>query len=170
MADGMGMMMPPPPSPSSMPGMMPMDGGDGSHSMGMMHMTFFWGHRVDILFSGWPGDRGVGMYIVALLVVFVASVLTEFFAYVPHRLLAVDGKAYKGLILTVLVAIRTGLSYLVMLAVMSFNVGVLIVAIAGHALGFFLFGSGCVFKLSPPASDRVQADGHLQATVPPAKC
>lgn len=145
-----GMMMPPPTGNNNSMNM-PMD--DGMKMM--MHMTFFWGHNVQILFSGWPGDRGVGVYILALFVVFIASALVECFAYLPHRLLfsSTDGKSIsKGLILTVLAAVKTTLSYLVMLAVMSFNVGVLIVAVAGHALGFFVFGSNCLFKWAPTAA------------------
>lgn len=45
---------------------------------------------------------------------------------------------------TMMYSVRIGLAYLVMLAVMSFNAGVFIVAVAGHAVGFFLFGSRAV--------------------------
>jgi copper transporter 1 len=36
-------------------------------------------------------------------------------------------------------AVSVGLAYMVMLAVMSFNGGVSIVAVAGHLVGFFFF-------------------------------
>ena len=39
---------------------------------------------------------------------------------------------------TCIYALRMGLVYLVMLSVMSYNLGVFIVAVAGHAAGFFL--------------------------------
>lgn len=47
---------------------------------------------------------------------------------------------WAGLTLTVVHALRVGLAYMVMLAVMSFNVGVLLAAVFGHALGFLFFG------------------------------
>ncbi|ONK62157.1 uncharacterized protein A4U43_C07F980 [Asparagus officinalis] len=133
----------------------------------MMHMTFFWGSHVDILFSGWPGDHGVGMYLLALLLVFLASFLVECCSYAPVARPR-QGIFHRGLTSTVLVVLRTGLSYLVMLAVMSFNVGVLIVAIAGHGVGFLVFGSGFVPKLSP-VNVGVQP-GDQQTAVPPMKC
>ncbi|XP_038979996.1 copper transporter 6-like [Phoenix dactylifera] len=54
--------------------------GDMGHGMDDMHMTFSWGKNAQILFSGWPGDRG-GIYALALIVVFVLVVLLEWFNY-----------------------------------------------------------------------------------------
>ncbi|XVF19962.1 hypothetical protein REPUB_Repub11eG0156600 [Reevesia pubescens] len=50
-----------------------------------------------------------------------------------------------SLVQTLLHAMRIGIAYLVMLDVMSFNGGVFLMAVAGHTLGFLLFGSR-VFK------------------------
>uniref|UniRef100_A0A2N9H140 Copper transport protein n=1 Tax=Fagus sylvatica TaxID=28930 RepID=A0A2N9H140_FAGSY len=123
---------------------------DHNHTnMAMMHMTFFWGSNAQILFSGWPGTRA-GMYALALIFVFVLSVLVEWLS--NGQLIKPGASNVKaGLVQTLMHAIRVGLAYIVMLAIMSFNVGILLVAVAGHAIGFLLFGSR-VFKHSemPP--------------------
>nr|DAD28354.1 TPA_asm: hypothetical protein HUJ06_029822 [Nelumbo nucifera] len=72
------------------------------------------------------------------------------------------GIVAAGLLRTVLHTLHVGLAYLVMLALMSFNVGVLIVAIAGHAAGFFVFGSR-IFK-------RGEKSGEESDLGPPLKC
>ncbi|GFP89321.1 copper transporter 6 [Phtheirospermum japonicum] len=106
----------------------------------MMHMTFFWGKNAEILFSGWPGTR-TGMYVLALVFVFALSVIVEWLSYCTRTRQERYDNFWGGrLIGSVEHGIRIALGYLVMLAVMSFNVGVLIVAVVGHALGFFLFG------------------------------
>ncbi|KAF0891869.1 hypothetical protein E2562_011268 [Oryza meyeriana var. granulata] len=117
------------------------------HKMAMMmHMTFFWGDRAVVLFKGWPGERGAGMYILCLLFVLALAALTEALSVLSRRL-ARRGAAASGsgpapassaALLTAVHAGRMGMAYLVMLAVMSFNVGVLLAAVAGHALGFLL--------------------------------
>ncbi|EEF36401.1 copper transporter, putative [Ricinus communis] len=42
---------------------------------------------------------------------------------------------------TAMYAIRVALAFLVMLAVMSFDISVLIAALAGYSIGFLIFGS-----------------------------
>ena len=129
---GMGGMSPPPLSSS-------MNGTTGMHHKMIMHMTFFWGKNAEILFNGWPGTN-TGMYVLALVIVFVLSFLIE---WLSHCRLTKPGSlnVAAGLLQTFLHALRVGLAYIVMLAVMSFNVGVLLVAVAGHTLGFFFFAS-----------------------------
>jgi copper transporter 1 len=109
------------------------------HRKMMMHMTFFWGHKTEVLFKGWPGSS-TGMYAVALTFVFALAILVEVFS-----LLSVikpgTNKAAAGFFQTGMYAVRSGLSYMVMLAVMSFNGGVFLAAVGGHAVGFALFGS-----------------------------
>ncbi|GAY37966.1 hypothetical protein CUMW_033090 [Citrus unshiu] len=89
------------------------------HHNTMTHMTFFWGKNSEILFSGWPGTSP-GMYVLALILVFVLAVLVE---RLSHCKLMKPGAnhATAGLIQTLLHAIRVGLAFFVMLAIMSFN-------------------------------------------------
>lgn len=137
--DGMSM----PPASSTMP----------AHAHhGMMHMTFFWGDRVQILFTGWPGDRGLGPYLLALFVVAIAAAAEECLSalFLVRRraqppAASPGGRASAGTALAAIHTLRMGLLYLVMLAVMSFNAGVFIAAVVGHAVGFLVAGSG-LFK------------------------
>ncbi|XP_073145942.1 copper transporter 6-like [Henckelia pumila] len=140
----------------------PASGGASNDSMATMnpshmmtHMTFFWGKNAEILFDGWPGYDRLGMYILALAVVFLLALFVEWLSHCRIlRESSGHGGAAAGLVQTAVHALRIGLAYLVMLAVMSFNGGVFLVAVAGHALGFFLFGR------RPPPEDGGKAAGR----------
>ncbi|XP_038895621.1 copper transporter 6-like [Benincasa hispida] len=137
--DGMHMDSPPPPmGPTSG------DSGDDMHSHEMMsaamHMSFFWGKNTQVLFSGWPGDRS-GMYVIALVFVFLLAVVVEWLSYWRVMTEAGPRNVAAGIVQTAVHGIRMGIAYMVMLALMSFNGGVFIVAIAGHSVGFLVFGS-----------------------------
>ncbi|CAA0410789.1 Ctr copper transporter [Arabidopsis suecica] len=159
--------MPPPSSSSSSPSSMMNNGsmneGGGHHHMKMMmHMTFFWGKNTEVLFSGWPGTSS-GMYALCLIFVFFLAVLTEWLAHSSLLRGSTGDSANRaaGLIQTAVYTLRTGLAYLVMLAVMSFNAGVFLVALAGHAVGFMLFGS---------QTFRNTSDDRKTNYVPPSGC
>ncbi|KAG4145363.1 hypothetical protein ERO13_D05G092650v2 [Gossypium hirsutum] len=135
-----------------------MNGTSGMHygkKMMMMHMTFFWGKDAEILFSGWPGRRlGGGMYALALIFIFFLAFLVE---WISHSRLIKPGGAnnvWAGVVQSLLHAVRVGLAYLVMLAVMSFNGG-----------GFLLFGSR-VFKRNMDILSSEKTSDHL----PPMSC
>ncbi|XP_059669801.1 copper transporter 6-like [Cornus florida] len=118
----------------SPPSMTPSD-----HSMKdnmAMHMNLFWGKDVIILFAGWPGTS-LGMYVLALCFVFLLALSVEFFSFsmvVKPGTNPVAG----GLTQAAVYALRTALAYLIMLSVMSLNIGIFLVAVAGHTVGFFL--------------------------------
>ncbi|CAL0304460.1 unnamed protein product [Lupinus luteus] len=102
-----------------------------------VHTTFYWGHKMDILFHCWPGDSAA-MYAVALIVVFAMAVVVEWLSYT--NIVKVKNDVVKGLLKTGIYGVRSAVSYMVMLAVMSFNGGVFVVAIVGHVIGFLIFG------------------------------
>jgi len=111
--------------------------------MPMMHMTFFWGDRAVVLFPGWPGARGGAAYALCLLFVLALAALTEALAAASRCVARRRGRdagvpPSSAALLTAAHAARMGTAYLVMLAVMSFHGGVLLAAVAGHALGFLL--------------------------------
>ncbi|KAM6574387.1 hypothetical protein CsatA_022714 [Cannabis sativa] len=100
-------------------------------------MSFEWGTNAIILFSGWPGDSP-GKYVLGLLLVFFMAVTVELLSSitsikegtgVPPMMAALSQACVYGF--------RVAVSYLVMLSLMSFNVGVFIVAVIGHGVGFF---------------------------------
>ncbi|KAG7572600.1 Ctr copper transporter [Arabidopsis suecica] len=128
----------PPPSPSSSSSSSMAN--HNNSDMIVMHMTFFWGKHTEILFSGWPGTSS-RMYALCLIVVFLFAVIVEWLAH--SSILRGRGSTSRaaGLAQTAVYTLKTGLAYLVMLSVMSFNGGVFIVAIAGFAVGFMFFGS-----------------------------
>ena len=103
------------------------------------HMTFYWGSKSEILFPGWPGARG-GMYALALAFIFALAVLLEFLG--SFRGLGGSSRGRRVAAGAAVHAVRVGAAYVLMLALMSFNVGVLLAAVAGHAAGFLLFRAG----------------------------
>lgn len=107
------------------------------HDMAMMHMSFFWGKDVVVLFDGWPGYGRLGMYVLALAFVFVLAAAVEVFSVAPDFKTRGVHPAAGAAVHAVVYAVRMALAYFVMLSVMSFNVGVLIAAVAGHAAGKF---------------------------------
>ncbi|KAE8705647.1 Copper transporter 6 [Hibiscus syriacus] len=133
------------------------------HKMMMMHMSFFWGKNAEILFSGWPGRHGAGMYALALIFIFLLAFLVEWLSHCRLIKPGSSDNVSAGIKQTLLYGIRIGLAYLVMLAVMSFNGGVFLVAVLGHTLGFLLFGSR-VFKKNTDMFDCKTSD------LPPMSC
>jgi solute carrier family 31 (copper transporter), member 1 len=124
------------PPPSDMP--MSMGNNGHGHGNGMiMHMTFFWGKDALILFSSWPGNAGIGMYLLSLLFIFFLAALAEALVAFSSRVSQSGLTTSNAFILTTIHALKMGVLYLVMLAVMSFNVGVFLATVAGHAVGFF---------------------------------
>ncbi|CAJ2678962.1 unnamed protein product [Trifolium pratense] len=139
-----GMSMPPKSSSTNDTTMMT---GHKMHGM-MMHMTFFWGKDALILFNGWPAGNTAN-YLLALFMVFAMSVFIELLSHT--RFIKPDSNpTVAGLVQTLLHVLRVGLAYLVMLALMSFNGGVFLVALLGHALGFFF----CSRAFKKPLHDK----------------
>ncbi|CAL4961177.1 unnamed protein product [Urochloa decumbens] len=146
----MGGMMAPPPSPAA--GGAHAGAGGMGMDMGMRmrytHMTFFWGKDSEILFTGWPGADG-GMYALALVAVFALAFVLEFLgsrkldSLLPSAVAGGNGRrAAAGAVRAAVYAVRVGGAYLLMLALMSFNGGLFLVAVAGHAAGFLAFKAG----------------------------
>lgn len=105
-----------------------------------MHMTFYWGKDGQILFSGWPGPR-TSMYILAIFIIFLVAFFVEWLIAITTQAKPCDKGIVSDLIRTLIYGLRMGLAYLLMLAVMSFNVGVFFVVVLGHAFGHMVFGS-----------------------------
>ncbi|XP_019159732.1 PREDICTED: copper transporter 6-like [Ipomoea nil] len=132
------------------------------HRHTMMHMAFFWGRNTVVLFSGWPGYDNLGMYVFSLVVVFALAVLVEWLSNCNY---IKDGanRAAAGILQTAMYGLRIGLANMLMLAVMSFNGGIFLMAVAGHALGFYFFGSRA-FNKPPSPADGTTTD------LPPMHC
>jgi copper transporter 1 len=107
--------------------------------MAMMHMSLYWGKDAIILFSGWPNQK-LGMYMLALFFVFLLALAIEVLSILP-AVKPGTNQIVAALTQAIIYAFRMGLAYLVMLSVMSFNLGIFIAAVAGHAIGFFLIKS-----------------------------
>lgn len=135
----------------------------------MMHMTFYWGKDVTILFDFWRVKTWT-WYAVSLLLVFLFSVLHEWLANQRSALSAKVEKGedsvvsaaeedgdrrtplishaypgqksmYKKVMEAILFGINVGLGYMLMLAAMSFNGGVFLAIVVGLAVGHLFFRS-----------------------------
>ncbi|OMO97340.1 Ctr copper transporter [Corchorus olitorius] len=117
---------------------MPMSPGSMSND-GMkmdMHMSFYWGKDVTIFFSGWPGNSS-GMYVLAFIFVLLLGAAIEILSMLP-TLKPETKPIIKALTQAGVYALRMCFAYMVMLSVMSYNLGIFIAAVSGHAFGFFV--------------------------------
>ncbi|KAL2337900.1 hypothetical protein Fmac_012346 [Flemingia macrophylla] len=117
-------------------GDIPMSSHGGTHNSMKMHMSLYWGKDAIVLFSGWP-KHSVGHYILAILVVFFLAVIAEVISNKPS-IKPGTNPIVGGFTQAMLYVFRISFLYLIMLAVMSFNLGIFIAAVAGHTLGFFI--------------------------------
>ncbi|KAK7256816.1 hypothetical protein RIF29_30332 [Crotalaria pallida] len=116
---------------------MPMSNSTSNNMMMQMQMSFYWGRDAIVLFSGWP-NHSVGMYILAILFVFFLAMTAEALSNQPVIKHRTTSPITGGLILASVYFFRICFIYMVMLSVMSFNLGIFIAAVAGHSLGFFI--------------------------------
>jgi len=149
----------------------------------MMHMTFYWGTKVTLLFDSWHVTTWKG-YSLTLVACFVACILHEWLGTKKNVFVKMAEKANKAaatsngssnqspllgdvvtfrgpsvfinVLESLLYGVKVGLGYMIMLAVMSFNGGVFLVICAGMSVGFFLF--------------RCDADGDGEDTFPDPCC
>ena len=109
---------------------------NGNMSSMDMHMSFYWGKDVTVLFSGWP-ESNSGMYVLALFFVLLLGAAIEVLSMLPAvkpGTRPILGASTQASVHTV----RMCFAYMVMLSVMSYNLGIFIAAVAGHAIGFFI--------------------------------
>ncbi|PIN08419.1 Copper transporter [Handroanthus impetiginosus] len=126
-----------------------------------MHMTLYWSNEVTLLFDSWT-TKSWPSYALALLLCFLFSVFYQFLEALRLRLKSAPTSANPSLpsVNTPLIArkfdqnwrIRLGLAglfgvnsaigYLIMLAIMSFNGGVLLAVVLGSTVGYYVFRSG----------------------------
>lgn len=101
--------------------------------------AFYWSKEAQFLFPNWPDNKS-GMYALSLILVFTLAILAEFLSNL--NLVKPESNRSAAVFFQVgFHTIRAGFSYLVMLAVMSYNGGVFIAAVLGHAFGYVIFGS-----------------------------
>ncbi|CAN0926457.1 Copper transporter 6 [Linum grandiflorum] len=121
---------------------------------GSMHSSFFWGKDVIVLFSGWP-NHSLPMYILACLFVFFMAAAAEFLSIAQSVKSEAKSPVVGAAVQACFYAVKMALSYMVMLAVMSFNLGVFISAVLGHSLGLFV-----VKRNSVTLYERFHANGR----------
>ncbi|CAN1770163.1 Copper transporter 6 [Linum perenne] len=106
-------------------------------SMMTMHNSFFWGKDVILLFAGWP-NHSLPMYILACLVIFFMAAVAEILSLAQSVKVGTSSPVMGAAVGACFYAVKMGLSYMVMLAVMSFNLGIFISAVLGHSVGLFV--------------------------------
>ncbi|KAF6146614.1 hypothetical protein GIB67_008900 [Kingdonia uniflora] len=125
----------------------------------MMHMTFYWGKTVTILFDSWKTDSWTS-YTLSLFALFLVSLFYQYFedrrlsfkrfavgrksesAIETPFLIGGDGRKWRKVARVgtgVLFGVNSAIGYLLMLSVMSFNGGVFVVVVLGLSVGYLLF-------------------------------
>ncbi|GLT85620.1 hypothetical protein SLE2022_038060 [Rubroshorea leprosula] len=124
----------------------------------MMHMTFYWSREVTLLFSSWKTDSWLS-YALTLIACIAAPVFYQFVEHIRYRLRQVGKPTQLDVPLLpdqkeasagnrwsvakiaggVAFGLSSGLGYLLMLAVMSFNGGVFLAIILGLTIGYLAF-------------------------------
>ncbi|KAE8712515.1 Copper transporter 5.1 [Hibiscus syriacus] len=122
----------------------------------MMHMTFYWSRQVTLLFSSWRTDSWPS-YLLTLLACVLASVFYQYLEHARYIVRHGGNPAAEEPLLSnrsgvgkrsgrkiadgLLFGLSSGLGYLLMLEIMSFNGGVFVAVVLGLSIGYLGFRS-----------------------------
>ena len=121
-------------------------GGHGGHEGHQGHKdSFYFGIDYDtMIFSFLKNRDNITVYIFTLVFVFLMSLFLEFLGHLLREKMKYKTTGMKLVYYFVKIfsfAFHLGLSYIIMLALMSYNVGIFLSVVFGHVFGF------CVFSL-----------------------
>lgn len=122
-----------------------------------MHTTLHWSNQVTLLFDSW-NTKSWPTYALALLICFLVAVFYQRLEAMRLHLKSAAnpsppslntplivpklGRNWKiRLGLAALFGLNSGIGYLIMLAIMSYNGGVLLAVVLGLTVGYFVFRS-----------------------------
>lgn len=135
----------------------------------MMHMTFYWGKKVTLLFDFWRTDSWTS-YAITLLACFIFSLFYQYMEDRRQRFRFLSAKSKRNYLpppsagvnapllytfpsvggnwnsarfaTAILFGVNSAIGYMLMLAVMSFNGGVFVAVVVGLAIGYLFFRNG----------------------------
>ncbi|KAL7096116.1 hypothetical protein ACP275_10G063400 [Erythranthe tilingii] len=124
----------------------------------MMHMTLYWGNQVTLLFDSWTTDSWPS-YALALLICLLFAVFYQFLESLRLHLKSPVNPSPPSLVAPLisrkirrnwrvrlgsaaLFGVNSAIGYLIMLAIMSYNGGVLLAVVIGLIVGHYVFRSG----------------------------
>ncbi|XP_034681028.1 copper transporter 3-like [Vitis riparia] len=120
------------------------------------HGGFWFGADVDILFAGWPSGHGHFHFYMALVLVFMLSMCAQMYAMTP---MTSPKMVPKSLIQhAALHCFRTFINFLVLLCVITFNLGVLITVLLGHVGGYVALTMYIHYHFPAPVADAPAND------------
>jgi copper transporter 1 len=112
------------------------------HGGNEMRMYFYWGTQIEEMIAPWLKTENVSIYLGVLIVFFFFGLFGELFHTLTNRKYMYKTRIFQFCVLfakTIVYILHLMTGYIVMLSLMSYNIGIFVSIVLGHMVGFIAF-------------------------------